>query len=92
MELSPEMLLIIGLVASFLTQVLKWLGDKAGLKIPGPWQIVLLFVVAVGLAIGFYWSDLLADPISMIAGIMGVAVVIYKLLLEKVVFPAIRLG
>ena len=86
------MLLVIGLVASFLTQILKWLGSKAGWKIPGIWQVVLLFVVSVGLAMGFYWQALLADPISMIAGIMGVAVVIYKLLLEKVIFPVIRLA
>ena len=92
MELSPEMLLIVGLVASFVTQILKLIFDKLGWSVPGPWQMVVLFVVAAGLAMGFFWQDLLADPISSIAGIMGVAVVIYKLLLEKVVFPAIRLA
>lgn len=92
LELTAAMVLLVGLVASFLTQILKIIFDKTGWKPSGEWQVVILFVVSVALGLGFFWKEFLADPITGVAAIMGVAVVIYKLLLEKVVFPAVRLG
>jgi len=92
MELTATMIVIIGVVSSFLTQIFKLIFDKTGWKPSSEWQIVILFVVGVGLALAFFWQDFLANPITGIAAIMGVAVVIYELLLKKVVFPAIRLA
>jgi len=91
-ELSPEMLLVVGLVASILTQILKFIFEKAGWSPPGEVKMVILFVIAVGLAFGFFYASFMADPIGSIAGIMGVAVVIYELLMKKVIFPVVRLA
>ena len=92
MELTATMIVIIGVVSSFLTQIFKLIFDKTGWKPSSEWQIVILFVVGVALALAFFWQDFLANPITGIAAIMGVAIVIYELLLKKVVFPAIRLA
>ena len=92
LELTAAMILLVGLVASFLTQVFKLIFDKTGWKPSSEWQVVILFVVAVGLGLAFFWKEFLADPIVGVAAIMGVAVAIYELLLKKVVFPAVRLG
>ena len=92
MELSPEQLLLIGLAASILTQIFKLIFDKAGWKPGAEIQMVILFVVAFGLTAAFFWQAFLADPIGSLTSIVGVAVAIYKLLLEKVVFPAVRMS
>ena len=92
MELTPEQLLLIGLAASVLTQLFKFVFDKAGWKPGAEIQMVILFIVAAGLAFAFFGQAFLADPINSLLGIVGVAVAIYKLLLQKVVFPAVRLS
>lgn len=92
MELTEVMIVVVGVVASVISQLLKLIFDKTGWKPSSEWKVVILFVVAVALGLGFFWQDFLADPVRGIAAIMGVAVVIYELLFKKVVFPAIRLA
>jgi len=92
MELNEIMLAVIGFASSLLTQILKLLADKFGLKLPGWAKIVLLAVVSAGLAFAFFKDALLADPLGSIASIVGVAVVIYEILNRDVVFPLVRLA
>lgn len=92
MTLSPEQLLYIGLAASVLTQLFKFVFDKLGWQPGAELQMVILFASAAGLTGIFFYSDLLGAPIENITAVVGIAVTIYKLLLEKVVFPAVRLG
>jgi len=92
MELSPEHLLLIGLAASLITQIFKFIFDRFGWKPGAEVQIVILFVVAFGLAFAFFGQAFLADPINSLVAIVGVAVAIYELLLKKAVFPVVRLA
>ena len=101
MELDPGQLIIIGLVASVLTQVLKFVFSQFGWRPGGIVQTLLLSAVAVALALAFQLPNLppFEDPLQFVGALLdaasatvGGAVVIYKLLLEKVVFPAVRLA
>ena len=91
MNLSPEQLLLIGLAASVLTQILKFVFDKAGWQPGAAIKMVILFVVSAGLAFAFFGAQFIADPINSLLGIVGVAVAVYQLLLKSVVFPAVKL-
>ena len=91
MVLSPEQLLYIALAASVVTQLFKFVFEKAGWKPGAELQMVILFLVAAGLTAIFFYPDLIAAPVENVTAIVGIAVAIYKLLLEKVVFPVVRL-
>ena len=101
MSLSPEQLLIIGLIASVATQLLKLAADRLGFT---PNQVIVniaLFVISLVLAYIWGAPDLppLSDPAALAVAILeaaaavaGSASVIYNVLLDKVVYPAVRLG
>ena len=99
--MTPEQIIIVGLIASLITQILKLISDKLGYKPGSEVQMVLLFLVSMVLA--FIWTapelPPISDPIQfalalldLASGVVGFAALIYKLLLEKVVFPAIKLA
>jgi hypothetical protein len=100
MDLAPEQILLIGLIASAVSQVLKVLAEKANVK-PGRFVVnVILFVVATVLS--FLWArpDLppIDDPMAFAialteaaAAVFGVASLAYNLLLKQVVYPFIKL-
>jgi hypothetical protein len=95
MELTVLQLAIIGLVASLVTQVFKVIFAKAGWKPSGIAQMFILVAVSSLLAAGFVfqsggWPALEGEAIFAFASaIIGVAAVVYNLLLKKVVFPAL---
>jgi hypothetical protein len=101
MELSAEQILLLGLVASALSQVLKLAASKLGYD-PGRIVVnIVLFVVATALA--FLWArpelppidDPMAFAIALseaAVAVFGLASLAYNLLLKNVVYPAIRLG
>lgn len=99
--LDPVQLIIVGLAASVLTQVLKFAADKLGWQPKQEVVTVVLFAVAAALAAAFGLPDLpdTGDPAELAtalleaaSAVVGVAVVVYKLLLEKVVYPAVARG
>ena len=92
MELLPEQVLLIGFAATLLTQAFKLIFNKLGWSPGAEVQMVIVFVVAFGLAFAFFGKVFLADPINSLLGIVAVAVTIYQLLLKNVVFPALRLS
>ena len=94
MELTIVQVFLIGAVASVITEALKWLAAKANVNVSSIGQMVILIVVSVGCAVVFALQQgvptLEAEVIFAFAsGVLGLAVIIYKLLLEKVVFPAL---
>ena len=99
--LTPEQIVIVGLVASLLTQVFKFAADKLGFSPSAEVKIAVLFAISVGLAAIFGLPQLppIGEPfefakalLEAAVSVLGVAALAYKLLLEKVVFPAVRLG
>lgn len=101
MQLSPDQVLLVGLIASVLTQVLKFAANKFGWKPSRIIVNVVLFAIAVVLA--YFWSAPSLPPISDPAAlakalleaalaVVGMASLIYNILLEKVVYPALRLS
>lgn len=96
--LSAEQILVLGLVATALTFVLRVLATYANLRLGRVVVNVILFVVATGL--GVVWSNVTLPPFSdniavwvgallqMVTPIVGIATLIYNLLYEKVVVPA----
>lgn len=104
MELSPEQVLLVGLIAGFLVQGFKLASARWGEVIHRRVITVILFVIGLVLAYVFTRPALPALPaigedpavfaglvlvfagelISVAAGIVGFATVIYNLLLQKV--------
>ena len=109
MELTPEQIILVGLIASALTLVLKLLAQWAG-YVPGRAPLtIVLYVIAFVLAgvwngISFPPFPPFTDPVSFAAAVLqfaadvlalaapvvGLATLIYNLLYEKVVVPAVR--
>ena len=101
MELSPEQIMLIGLIASGVSQVLKVIVENLGYK---PGRVVVnvgLFVIAT--ALSFLWArpDLpsIDDPMALAialseqaVAVFGFASLAYNILLKNVVFPAVKLG
>ena len=96
MLLSPENLVVIGLVASVVTQALRLLANHYGYKAPREVASVALFVISVALAVAFFGLPQISggDP-SVLAGallqaaaaVFGSAALIYNVLLDKVLLP-----
>ena len=104
MELSPEQVLLVGLIAGFLVQGIKLASARWGEVIHRRVITVILFVIGLVLAYVFMPASLPTLPvlgedpaayaglilafaselISVAAGIVGFAIVIYNLLLQKV--------
>ena len=98
MELSVEQVLLVGFIASVITQLLKFLADKFNFKMGQEVVNVILFVVAVGL--GFLWMrpeiPVGGDPMELAKvlleaalGVVGFAGLIYNILLAKIIYPRI---
>ena len=100
MQLTVEQVLLVGFIASVITQLLKFLADKANVNIGQEVVNVILFVVAVGL--GFLWMrpdiPVGGDPMELAKvlleaalGVVGFAGLIYNILLAKIIYPRIKL-
>ncbi len=101
MELSPEQIMLIGLIASGVSQVLKVIVEKLGYK---PGRVVVnvgLFIVAT--ALSFLWArpelPPIDDPMAFAIALseaavaaFGFASLAYNILLKNVVYPFVRLG
>lgn len=97
MELTPEQLVYVGVVASVITQGLRLLAKKFGYNAPREVVTVALFVVAIVLGIWFFGlpevsngdpMELATKIIAAAASVLGSAVFIYNVLLDKVLRKA----
>ena len=97
MELDPTQLIYIGIVASVLTQGLRLLASRFGYTPGRVVANVFLFVVSVGLAVGFSGLPEFAgsDPAEIATAVLaaattvvGSASIIYNVLLDKVLVSA----
>jgi len=93
MELSPEQIFIVGLVASLLGTALRLVAAKFGVEIEKGWMTVIVAGVALLLAVLFNLPQLpvYTDPLSylgawsaLIASYLGAATAIYNIILDKV--------
>lgn len=98
MQLSPENLVVIGLVASVVAQGLRLLANRFGYKAPREVVNIALFVIAAGLAVAFFGvpvvgggdpADFVGSLIGAASAIFGSAVLIYNVLLDKVLLPVV---
>ena len=98
MELTVEQVLLVGLIASVITQFLRFLADKANVNLGQEVVNVILFVVA--LTLGFFWMrpeiPVGGDPMELAKvlleaalGVVGFAALIYNILLKKVIYPRV---
>ena len=101
MELTVEQIMMVGLIASFVSQVLKVLFEKAEIY---PSRLVVniaLFVIAT--AISFLWArpelPPIDDPMAFAIALseaavaaFGFASLAYNILLKNVVYPKLKLG
>ena len=96
MQLSPENLVVIGLVASVITQALRLLANHYGWKAPREAVNIALFAIAAGLAVAFFGlpqiggsdpADFVGSLLQAAAAVFGAAVLIYNVLLDKVLLP-----
>lgn len=87
MQLSPENLVIIGLVASVVTQALRLLANHYGYRAPREVVSLTLFAISAGLAVWFFGVPKTGDIVGSAAALFGAAVLIYNVLLSKVLLP-----
>ena len=98
MELTVEQVLLVGFIASVITQFLRFLADKANVELGQEVVNVILFAVAVTL--GFLWirpevpvggdpMELAKALLEVALGVVGFAGLIYNILLQKVIYPKI---
>ena len=97
MELSPDNLVVIGIIASVATQALRLVARHLGYIPTREVANLGLFVLSVGLSSWFFGLPLVGatDPsalaqalIQAAAAVFGSAALIYNVLLEKVLLPA----
>lgn len=93
MELLPEQIFIVGLVASALGVIIRLLSAKFGTELSKFWMTIIVAVVAVVLAVVFNLPTLpeYVDPfqyigawIGILSGYLGMATAIYNLILSKI--------
>jgi nitrate/nitrite transporter NarK len=94
MELSPDQIFLVGIVASVLAVVLRLLVAKlGGTEISKFWMTIIVSAISVVLAVLFNLPELPAyvDPLqyasawlAILAGYLGAATAIYNLLLSKI--------
>ena len=96
MQLSPEQLIVIGMVASVVVLALRLLANRFGYNAPREVVTVALFAISAGLAVWFFGLPAVAgqDPselaqalIAAAAQVFGSAALIYNVLLSKVLLP-----
>ena len=87
MELSPENLVVIGLVASVVTQALRLLANNYGYKAPREVVSLALFAISAGLGVAFFGVPEGGDIVGTVTALFGSAVLIYNVLLNKVLLP-----
>ena len=87
MQLSPENLVVIGLVASVVTQGLRLLANRYGYKAPREVVSLVLFAISAGLGAAFFGIPEGGDVVGTITALFGSAVLIYNVLLNKVLLP-----
>ncbi len=101
MELTLDQIVLVGVIASLVTQVLKIISERLGYSPSREVANITLFVAS--LVLGFFWMrpevPVSGDPMELAQvlltaalGLVGFASLIYNLLLEKVVFPRVRLA
>jgi len=97
MELSPEQLIYVGIVASVIVQGLRLLSKNFGYDAPREVVTIALFVVSIVLGIWFFGMPEVAngDPMELAgklvaaaASVIGSSVFIYNLLLDKILKDA----
>jgi hypothetical protein len=99
MELSPEQILLIGIVASLLSAAFRLLVAKfGGTEISKFWMTIIVAVVSVVLAVLFGGLPELPaylDPLQyasawllLLSGYVGSATIMYNLLLDKILDKA----
>ena len=94
MELTPLQIAIIGLVASALTQGIKFASAKLGKDISRFWITVICYAVSVGMAIVFSSQQLnigggdpaewMSSLLAAATAVFGLATLIYNLILRQV--------
>lgn len=91
--LSPEQIIIVGLVASALGVVVRLLSAKLGVEIGKFWMTIIVAVIALIMAVVFKLPELpeYIDPlqyvgawVAIVSGYLGMATAIYNLVLDKV--------
>jgi hypothetical protein len=107
MILSEFQLVIVGLVASVLVQIVRFIGDKTGKPVSN--VVIQWLVFAISLGLGAWWGvfefpvfpgfggpdallgivDFVAALVALVGQLLGVAFVVYNVLLKKV-FDAIE--
>jgi len=97
MELSMEQLVMIGVVASVVTQALRLLSSHFGYTPSRLVTNVGLFVLSIGLAVAFFGLPLVGgddpflltqDLLQAALAVVGSAGLIYNIFLDKVLLPA----
>lgn len=99
--LTEWQVILVGVIASFVSQIFmaifKWFG-----WVPGD-VVKVIFLWIVGLVVGYFFlrptlpatgdpAELSAAILNAAMGIVGIATSVYKVLLQDVVFPAMRLA
>lgn len=94
MELTAEIIMIVGFVASILSAGIKLLSAKFGVELTKFWMTVIVAAVSIVLAVLFNLPALPVygdDPmlyvtswLTLISGYVGFATLIYNLILDKV--------
>jgi hypothetical protein len=93
--LSPEQLIVIGIVGSVVTQALRLLSERFGF-VPSKLVInVVLLVLSFGLAFAFFGFSIDVpagvDPVAFFVeksvALAGAALLIYNVVLDKVLMP-----
>ena len=92
MEVTPEQVFLVGLVASGLAAIIRLLAAKAGFTLSKAWMSVLAAAVSVILAVLFNLPQLpeyidplqyLGEWISLASAYLGMATAIYNLVIDK---------
>ena len=93
MELTELQLYVIGLVASGLGVVLRFVAARFGLELGKVWMTIVVGVVAFGLALAFNIPELPActdfwqcaqEYLALTTAYVGAATIIYNLLLDSI--------
>ena len=93
MELTPEQVFLVGLFASILSAVLRFIAARTGKEIGKGWMTVVVAVVSMVLAIIFNLPQLpvYTDPLqyigewaTLLSAYIGAATAIYNILLAQV--------
>jgi uncharacterized membrane protein YdcZ (DUF606 family) len=97
MEMSPEQIIIVGLIASLLSVVVKLVSAKLGKQLSKFWMTIVVGVISLILAVVFNLPQLpeyidplsyLASWLALLSGYVGAATIVYNLLIDKILDAA----